>query len=68
MTPDVCSYLIDLVFTSIELVGVIVAITITTQVAGDGESNWLEGVQLLVVYLLIAVIVFSLPTRPDGAP
>lgn len=57
---------IDLVFTSIELVAVILAITITTQVAGDGESNWLEGVQLLVVYVLIAIMVFSLPTTPDA--
>jgi Ca2+:H+ antiporter len=57
---------IDLVFTSIELVAVILAITITTQVAGDGESNWWEGVQLLVVYLLIAIMVFSLPTKPDA--
>ena len=30
-------------------------------VAGDGESNWLEGVQLIVVYLLIAVMVYLLP-------
>jgi Ca2+:H+ antiporter len=57
---------VDLVFTSVELVAVIMAITIATQVAGDGESNWLEGVQLLVVYLLIAVMVFSLPPKPEG--
>jgi Ca2+:H+ antiporter len=30
---------VDLVFTSVELVAVLMAIAITTQVAGDGESN-----------------------------
>jgi Ca2+:H+ antiporter len=54
---------VDLVFTSVELVAVIMAITLTTQVAGDGESNWLEGVQLVVVYVLIAIMVFYFPTK-----
>ena len=51
----------DLVFTPIELLAVLVATVTTVQIAGDGESNWLEGVQLVVVYLLLAVMVFSLP-------
>ena len=29
-------------------------------VANDGESNWLEGVQLIAVYLIIAVSFFIL--------
>jgi len=58
---------VDLVFTSVELVAILMAIAITTQVAGDGESNWLEGVQLIVVYLLLAVTVFFLPARPGAA-
>ena len=56
---------VDLVFTSVELVAVLMAIAITNQVAGDGESNWLEGVRVLVVYLLIAAMVFSFPTKPE---
>ncbi len=51
---------LDLVFTLVELLAGIIAVAITMQIAGDGESNWLEGVQLVVVYLLIAVMVFSL--------
>jgi len=31
------------------------------QIAGDGESNWLEGVQLLAVYFIIGVLFFFLP-------
>jgi Ca2+/H+ antiporter len=32
----------------------------TMQIAGDGESNWLEGAQLIVVYLLLAVTVYTM--------
>jgi Ca2+:H+ antiporter len=52
---------LDLVFTDVELLALVVAVCIPVLVAGDGESNWLEGVQLIVVYLLIAVMVYSLP-------
>jgi Ca2+:H+ antiporter len=51
----------DLVFTPAEVVAVFVAVLITGQIASDGKSNWLEGVQLLVVYLIIAMVFFFLP-------
>jgi Ca2+:H+ antiporter len=51
---------IDLVFTPIELLALLVAILMTMQIAGDGESNWLEGAQLLAVYVLLGVTVFAL--------
>ena len=30
------------------------AVTITALIALDGESNWLEGAQLMAVYVIIA--------------
>ena len=51
----------DLVFTPVEVLALVLAIAVTTQVAGDGESNWLEGVQLLAVYIMLAIIFFYLP-------
>ena len=57
---------LDLVFTPVELLALLVAVGITVLVAGDGESNWLEGVQLIVVYLLIAVMVYWLPPATEG--
>jgi Ca2+:H+ antiporter len=30
-------------------------VLIANRVASDGESNWLEGVQLIAVYLIIAM-------------
>jgi Ca2+:H+ antiporter len=34
---------------------------ITAQIASDGDSNWLEGAQLLAVYVMLAVMFFYLP-------
>lgn len=51
---------LDLIFTPIELLALVVAIGMTMQIAGDGESNWLEGAQLIVVYLPLGVTVYTL--------
>jgi Ca2+:H+ antiporter len=51
----------DLLFSPAEVPAVFVAVLITGQIAGDGESNWLEGVQLLAVYLILALVFYFLP-------
>ena len=53
----------DLEFTLPEVVAVIVAVHLIFQINGDGETNWLEGVQLLSVYLILCVLFFYLPER-----
>ncbi len=57
----------DLVFTPAEVLAVFVAVLITGQIASDGESNWLEGAQLLAVYLILAIVFFFLPEAPEMA-
>ena len=51
----------DLVFTLPEVLAVALAIAIAGQIAGDGESNWLEGVQLLAVYVILGILFYFLP-------
>jgi Ca2+:H+ antiporter len=51
----------DLVFTPVELVALVVAIVIHGQIAGDGEANWMEGVQLLAVYCMLGVMFYLMP-------
>lgn len=51
----------DLVFSLAEVVAIALAILITEQIAGDGESHWLEGVQLLAVYAILAMVFYLLP-------
>lgn len=48
----------SIVFNLFELVSLIVSVLIANKVASDGESNWLEGVQLLAVYIIIAAAFF----------
>jgi len=52
----------DLVFNQFELIALGAASLIAALVALDGESNWLEGAQLLVVYVILAIAFFFLPT------
>ena len=51
----------DLVFTPAEVLAVVLSVAIANQVTGDGESNWLEGVQLLSVYLILVAVFYFLP-------
>jgi Ca2+:H+ antiporter len=62
------SYLIapapmDLLFSGGLTLVVFLAVLITGQVAGDGRSDWLKGVQLLVVYVLLAMTFFFAPAQ-----
>ena len=51
----------DLLFTPPEVAAVILAVVIAWMVAEDGESNWLEGAMLLMIYAILAVAFFFLP-------
>lgn len=51
----------DLEFTLPEIVAMVVSVIVVGQIAGDGKSNWLEGVQLLAVYAVLGILFFFLP-------
>jgi len=53
----------DLVFTTFEVIAVGLAVAIVSLVAADGESNWMEGVLLLAVYLIFAIAFYFLPAN-----
>ncbi|MFY9611547.1 MAG: calcium/proton exchanger [Blastocatellia bacterium] len=57
----------NLLFTSFEVVTVGLAVLIVSLVAVDGESNWMEGVLLLAVYVIFAIAFFFLPSHPLAA-
>jgi len=48
----------SLVFNTFELAAIILSVLMVNQVVGDGESNWFEGLQLLVAYGIIAAAFF----------
>ena len=51
----------NLVFNTFELVSIIVSVLIVNLVVEDGESNWLEGLQLMMAYAIMAVVFFFHP-------
>ena len=51
----------NLVFNMFELVSIILSVIMVNLIVADGESNWLEGAQLLVSYAIIAVAFFFHP-------
>ncbi len=51
----------DLEFTLPEVVAIVVSVYILFQISGDGETNWIEGIQLLSLYLILGILFFYLP-------
>jgi Ca2+:H+ antiporter len=56
---------LDLHFTPLEVVAVVLSVALVALVSHDGEANWLEGVMLLALYLILALAFYNLPVRAD---
>jgi len=52
---------LDLIFTSFEVAAVAISVLAVGFVSLDGESNWMEGVLLIGVYLILALAFYFLP-------
>jgi Ca2+:H+ antiporter len=59
-------HVMNLVFSPIEISILALLVVIFTYIAQDGESNWLEGVQLLTLYAMAAIVFFSFPVSAFG--
>jgi Ca2+:H+ antiporter len=53
----------DLVFSPLELIAIVMAIYLTRTLTYDGESSWLEGLMLIGVYFLFGIAFLH---RPAG--
>ena len=51
----------NLIFNTFELIAIMFSIFIVNSIVEDGESNWFEGIQLLIAYLIMAVAFFFHP-------
>lgn len=51
----------NLEFTVPEVVAVLASVFIVQQISSDGESKWIEGVQLLSVYAILGILFYFLP-------
>ncbi len=57
---------LNLEFTIPEVVAVISSVLIAQQIAADGESNWIEGLQLLSLYVILGILFYYLPDVHHG--
>jgi Ca2+:H+ antiporter len=51
----------DLIFSPLELIAIVMAIYLTRNLTYDGESSWLEGLMLVAVYLMFGIGFFLHP-------
>jgi Ca2+:H+ antiporter len=52
---------LDLAFSGGLVLTIAVSVWIASQLAGDGRSDWLRGIQLLAVYLILALVFYFAP-------
>jgi Ca2+:H+ antiporter len=52
---------LTLVFNPLELIALVAGVLIAALVSADGESNWLEGSELLAIYIILALTFFLMP-------
>ncbi len=51
----------SLIFNGLEIVGIGLSVVALAFVVYDGESNWFEGMQLIAVYLVLALVFYFVP-------
>lgn len=56
----------NLVFSVVEMTILGLLVLIFTFISQDGETNWLEGVELLALYAMAAIMFFALPLAAFG--
>ncbi|HWE60435.1 MAG TPA: cation transporter, partial [Chloroflexota bacterium] len=52
---------LDLLFDTFEVAAVVIAVGLANLLIADGESTWLEGVQLLAIYAILAAAFYVHP-------
>ena len=52
---------LTLIFEVFELLALIAGVMIAALVSADGESNWLEGAELLAIYIILGLAFFLMP-------
>ena len=53
----------SLLFNPFEIAAIALSVLATVIVVMDGESNWVEGLQLLAVYLILGLAFYLVPSR-----
>lgn len=52
---------LTLVFNPFEIAAVVLSVLVASTICMDGETNWLEGLQMLALYAILAIAFFFIP-------
>jgi Ca2+:H+ antiporter len=58
----------DLIFSPLELIAIVMAIYLTRNLTYDGESSWLEGLMLIGVYVMFGIAFLHHPATEPPNP
>jgi Ca2+:H+ antiporter len=53
---------VNILFSTAEVAAIFGTVLVISQISQDGQANWLSGVQMLVLYGLIGVLFYFLPS------
>jgi Ca2+:H+ antiporter len=56
----------DLIFSPMEVVAVFLSVAIVVLLSLNGQCNWFEGVLLLALYAILAIVFFYIPAGPEA--
>ena len=51
----------SLLFSGLEITGIVLSVLIVEMICADGETNWFEGAELLAVYVILGAAFYLLP-------
>lgn len=55
------SHPLDLHFSPLELISLVLSVAILSMISNDGETHWMEGAMLLAVYVILGLSFYHLP-------
>jgi Ca2+:H+ antiporter len=56
------AHMLDLVFTPLEVVSIILTVGIVVVIGMNGRTNWFEGTLLLALYAIMGIAFFYIPS------
>jgi len=57
---------LSLEFGGHEIIALVGAVWLTSQISNDGKCNWLNGLQMLILYAIVAVLFYFVPVDAGG--
>jgi len=68
LTAPLLGQSLNLILSPVEILALVLAVIAVRNITADGQSNWLEGIMLMVVYFMLGFGFYLLPASRAAAP